>query len=145
MSFGVRREEAFHEVRHAVRPRKTRRPVARPPPPGATGAVRGLHGVADDVFERVVTEPRSKVSFEIEDVGEMVKLPVVHEGFEDGSAVLTLISQGRPRVPPDSSHCSRRVRCCRRPAELSKVPFDRADAGATTVWRPGLTRRLRQA
>jgi uncharacterized protein YndB with AHSA1/START domain/DNA-binding transcriptional ArsR family regulator len=63
-----------------------------------TPELKGLHGIADDVFDRIVTEPRSKVTFEIEDLGEMVKLTVVHDGFEDGSAVFTLVSEGWPRV-----------------------------------------------
>jgi uncharacterized protein YndB with AHSA1/START domain/DNA-binding transcriptional ArsR family regulator len=60
--------------------------------------LKGLHGIPDDVFDRAVKEPRSKVTFEIEDLGEMVKLTVVHDGFEEGSAVVTLISEGWPRV-----------------------------------------------
>jgi uncharacterized protein YndB with AHSA1/START domain len=63
-----------------------------------TPELKELHGIADDVFDRVVTEPRSKVSFEIEDLGEMVKLTVVHDGFEDGSAARMLVSEGWPRV-----------------------------------------------
>jgi uncharacterized protein YndB with AHSA1/START domain/DNA-binding transcriptional ArsR family regulator len=63
-----------------------------------TPEVKELHDIPDDVFDRVVTEPRSKVSFEIEDPGEMVKLTVVHDGFEEGSAALTLVSEGWPQV-----------------------------------------------
>jgi uncharacterized protein YndB with AHSA1/START domain len=44
-------------------------------------------------------EPRSKVGFDIEDVGHgVVKLTVVHDGFEAGSAVLEGISDGWPAV-----------------------------------------------
>ena len=44
-------------------------------------------------------EPRSKVAFDIEDVGNGVaKLTVVHDGFEPGSAVLQGISDGWPAV-----------------------------------------------
>ena len=44
-------------------------------------------------------EPRSKVAFYIEDVGHgVVKLTVVHDGFEPGSAVLPGISEGWPAV-----------------------------------------------
>ena len=46
----------------------------------------------------MAAEPRSKVTFDIEPVGEMVKLTVVHDGFEPGSAVLPGISEGWPRV-----------------------------------------------
>ena len=63
-----------------------------------TPELKGLHGIADDVFERAVAEPRSRVTFEIEDLGEIVKLTVVHDGFEEGSAVYALVSDGWPRV-----------------------------------------------
>ena len=44
-------------------------------------------------------EPRSKVAFDIEDVGHgVVKLTVVHDGFEPGSTVLEGISDGWPAV-----------------------------------------------
>ena len=44
-------------------------------------------------------EPRSKVAFEIEDAGQgVVKLTVVHDGFEPGSSVLQGISIGWPAV-----------------------------------------------
>lgn len=44
-------------------------------------------------------EPRSKVAFDIEDVGHgVVKLTVTHDGFEPGSAVLPAISDGWPAV-----------------------------------------------
>jgi uncharacterized protein YndB with AHSA1/START domain/DNA-binding transcriptional ArsR family regulator len=43
-------------------------------------------------------EPRSKVAFEIEDLGQMVKLTVVHDGFEAGSGVLEGVSSGWPKV-----------------------------------------------
>jgi uncharacterized protein YndB with AHSA1/START domain/DNA-binding transcriptional ArsR family regulator len=57
-----------------------------------------LYDIPDDVFDRLVTEPRSTVTFEIEDLGEMVKLTVVHDGFEEGSAALEMIREGWPRV-----------------------------------------------
>jgi uncharacterized protein YndB with AHSA1/START domain len=44
-------------------------------------------------------EPRSKVAFDIEDVGHgVVELTVVHDGFEPGSEVLLGISRGWPAV-----------------------------------------------
>jgi uncharacterized protein YndB with AHSA1/START domain len=44
-------------------------------------------------------EPRSKVSIEIEDVGHgVVKLVVVHDGFEPESQILPAISEGWPAV-----------------------------------------------
>jgi uncharacterized protein YndB with AHSA1/START domain/DNA-binding transcriptional ArsR family regulator len=50
---------------------------------------------------RIAEEPRSKVTFEIEELGERVKLTVVHDGFEPGSVVVTLVSQGWPSVLSD--------------------------------------------
>jgi len=44
-------------------------------------------------------EPRSKVVYQIEDVGRgVVKFTVVHDGFEPGSRVLEAISEGWPAV-----------------------------------------------
>jgi uncharacterized protein YndB with AHSA1/START domain len=44
-------------------------------------------------------EPRSRVAFDIEDVGTgVVKLTVTHDGFEPGSTVLGSTSQGWPAV-----------------------------------------------
>jgi uncharacterized protein YndB with AHSA1/START domain len=56
----------------------------------------GMDEATADVWR---AEPRSKVAFEIEDVGHgVVKLTVVHDGFEPGSAVLHGISEGWPAV-----------------------------------------------
>jgi hypothetical protein len=41
------------------------------------------------------------VTFELEPVGEKVKLTVVHDDFEPGSVVLGLISGGWPKVLSD--------------------------------------------
>ena len=41
-------------------------------------------------------EPRSKVTFDIEPLGDYVRLTVVHDGFGPGSAVLSGISEGWP-------------------------------------------------
>jgi uncharacterized protein YndB with AHSA1/START domain/DNA-binding transcriptional ArsR family regulator len=47
---------------------------------------------------RVSAEPRSKVTFEIEPMGDHVKLTVIHDGFADGSEVLAGVSEGWPQV-----------------------------------------------
>src|SRR5262245_3385750 len=52
--------------------------------------------LAEDARDRVVAEPRSKVTFDIEPLGDLVKLTVVHDGFEPGSVVLSMIGQGWP-------------------------------------------------
>ncbi len=56
------------------------------------------HGLSDEFLTRVTSERRSKVTFDIEPFGQMVRLTVVHDDFEPGSAVLESISQGWPRV-----------------------------------------------
>jgi DNA-binding transcriptional ArsR family regulator/uncharacterized protein YndB with AHSA1/START domain len=55
-------------------------------------------GIGDDLLARVAAERRSRVTFEIEPLGEMVKLTVVHDGFEPGSAVVGMVREGWPRV-----------------------------------------------
>jgi uncharacterized protein YndB with AHSA1/START domain len=57
--------------------------------------------LTDDARERIAAEPRSKVTFEIEPLGELVKLTVVHDGFEPGSLVASMVSQGWPRILSD--------------------------------------------
>jgi DNA-binding transcriptional ArsR family regulator/uncharacterized protein YndB with AHSA1/START domain len=58
-------------------------------------------GVSDEHLARVAAERRSKVTFDIEPAGEMVKLTVVHDDFEPGSAVLGGITEGWPRILSD--------------------------------------------
>ena len=53
--------------------------------------------LSDEAREQIAAEPRSKVTFDIEPLGELVKLTVVHEGFEPGSLVAAMVSQGWPR------------------------------------------------
>ncbi len=56
-------------------------------------------GMDDATAEAWQTEPRSKVAVDIEDAGQgVVKLTVVHDGFEPGSDVLEGISNGWPAV-----------------------------------------------
>lgn len=55
-------------------------------------------GLSDEVFAKLVTERRSKVTFEIEPLGEMVKLTVVHDDFEPGSTALELVREGWPAL-----------------------------------------------
>ncbi|HVB92422.1 MAG TPA: SRPBCC family protein [Acidimicrobiales bacterium] len=49
-------------------------------------------------LNKVAAEPRSTASFDMEPVGEQVKLTVVHSGFESGSTVLEGVSQGWPLI-----------------------------------------------
>jgi uncharacterized protein YndB with AHSA1/START domain len=58
-------------------------------------------GVDDQVLARIREEPRSKVTFDLEPHGELVKLTVVHDDFEPGSTVQEMVSQGWPRLLSD--------------------------------------------
>jgi uncharacterized protein YndB with AHSA1/START domain len=55
-------------------------------------------GLSDDVSTAISHEPRSKVTFQIEPHGEMVKLTVVHDDFEPDSTVREMISEGWPEL-----------------------------------------------
>jgi uncharacterized protein YndB with AHSA1/START domain len=55
------------------------------------------HGF-EELQPKMAAEARSKVSFDIEQLGEMVKLTVVHDGFEPDSTVLEYIRQGWPHL-----------------------------------------------
>lgn len=55
-------------------------------------------GMSDEVFAKVSDERRSKVTFEIEPLGQTVKLTVVHDGFEPGSTVVEMVSEGWPQL-----------------------------------------------
>jgi DNA-binding transcriptional ArsR family regulator len=52
-----------------------------------------------DFLAKLASEPRSKVTFEIEPAAEgVVKLTVVHDGFGPGSTVAEMVSVGLPAV-----------------------------------------------
>lgn len=53
-------------------------------------------GISNDVYDKVVDESRSRATFEIEPLGEMTKLTVVHDNFDEGSVMYDLLSQGWP-------------------------------------------------
>ncbi|MCM6776537.1 metalloregulator ArsR/SmtB family transcription factor [Nocardia sp. CDC159] len=55
-------------------------------------------GMNPDDVAAWAAEPRSKVTFELEPQGEIVKLTVVHDGFGPGSGVLAGISEGWPGI-----------------------------------------------
>jgi DNA-binding transcriptional ArsR family regulator len=55
----------------------------------------------EEARERIAAEQRSKVTFDIEPLGDVVKLTVVHDDFESGSVVASLVSQGWPRILSD--------------------------------------------
>ncbi|MFJ6567854.1 ArsR/SmtB family transcription factor [Streptomyces sp. NPDC091292] len=53
-------------------------------------------GLGDDVLAKLTAEPRSKVGFDIEPLGEMVKLTVTHSAAVPGSTLLEMVGQGWP-------------------------------------------------
>ena len=50
----------------------------------------------DELFAKLSGERRSRVAFDIEPVGELVKLTVVHDDFEPGSTAATMVRNGWP-------------------------------------------------
>ncbi|MGH2633925.1 MAG: ArsR/SmtB family transcription factor [Tepidiformaceae bacterium] len=56
------------------------------------------HGFSAEFLAKWASEPRSKVTFDIEPLGEMVKLTIVHDGFEPGSSVIEGVSEGWPAL-----------------------------------------------
>lgn len=57
-----------------------------------------MFGWNDKQFAELVKEQRSKVTFEIEQAGEIVKLTVIHDDFEPESEMLKAVSQGWPAI-----------------------------------------------
>jgi DNA-binding transcriptional ArsR family regulator/uncharacterized protein YndB with AHSA1/START domain len=57
-----------------------------------------LIGSSPEEAAALAAEQRSNVIFEIEQVGELVKLTVTHGGFEAGSVILPGISEGWPTI-----------------------------------------------
>ncbi|OXM67667.1 ArsR/SmtB family transcription factor [Amycolatopsis vastitatis] len=55
-------------------------------------------GVDGGTLAKLQRESRTKVTFTLEPHGEMVKLTVVHDGFDPGSTVLAMCSQGWPAL-----------------------------------------------
>jgi DNA-binding transcriptional ArsR family regulator/uncharacterized protein YndB with AHSA1/START domain len=56
------------------------------------------YGISEQDRARFAGERRSRVTLDIEPAGEMVKLTVVHDDFDPGSAILPNVSQGWPRI-----------------------------------------------
>jgi uncharacterized protein YndB with AHSA1/START domain/DNA-binding transcriptional ArsR family regulator len=58
-------------------------------------------GLSDEVRARIAAEPRSTVTFELEEQGPVVKLTVVHDGFAPASTVAQMVSEGWPGILSD--------------------------------------------
>lgn len=63
-----------------------------------TPELAAAHGLDEETVAKVAGESRSKVTFEIEPLGDKVRLNLIHEDFEPGSRMLELISGGWPSV-----------------------------------------------
>ncbi len=57
-----------------------------------------VQGFSDEFLARVSAERRSKVAFDIEPRGALVKLTVLHDDLDPGSRALESVSEGWPRV-----------------------------------------------
>jgi uncharacterized protein YndB with AHSA1/START domain/DNA-binding transcriptional ArsR family regulator len=56
------------------------------------------NGIDEETLGKLQRESRSKVTFTIEPHGKMVKLTVLHDGFDTGSTTLEMCSQGWPAL-----------------------------------------------
>jgi DNA-binding transcriptional ArsR family regulator/uncharacterized protein YndB with AHSA1/START domain len=56
------------------------------------------NGSSDERLAKLTGERRSKVTFEIEERAQTVKLTVIHDDFDPDSVVLKMVSTGWPRV-----------------------------------------------
>jgi uncharacterized protein YndB with AHSA1/START domain len=56
------------------------------------------HDLSDEVFDKIAGERRSKVTFDIEPQGQLVKLTVIHDDFDAGSAMVEMVSEGWPAL-----------------------------------------------
>jgi len=59
-------------------------------------AIQERMGLDDEAFAKLSSERRSRVTFDIEPVKEMVKLTVLHDDFETGSIAVTRVTNGWP-------------------------------------------------
>jgi Activator of Hsp90 ATPase homolog 1-like protein len=66
-----------------------------------TPQVKEYAPLTDDVIARLAGERRSRVSFDIEQDGDQVKLTVVHDEFSPDSLVRKMVSDGWPRKLAD--------------------------------------------
>lgn len=60
-----------------------------------------LNGFDEEQRKNFAAERRSKVTFDIDDLGDLVRLTVTHDDFDPGSVVLEGIRDGWPRILAD--------------------------------------------
>jgi uncharacterized protein YndB with AHSA1/START domain/DNA-binding transcriptional ArsR family regulator len=56
------------------------------------------YGDDQEFLRKASVEPRSKVTFDLEQVGNALKLTVTHDGFQPGSVILPGVSEGWPTL-----------------------------------------------
>jgi uncharacterized protein YndB with AHSA1/START domain/DNA-binding transcriptional ArsR family regulator len=54
--------------------------------------------LSDEARDQLRAERRSEVTFEIEPLDELVKLTVIHDGFDEGSLMAQMVTSGWPSV-----------------------------------------------
>jgi activator of Hsp90 ATPase-like protein len=64
-------------------------------------SARAEHHAPGDYLAKISSEPRPKVTFDLEDQSAVVRLTVAHDGFDSGSAAPPGISEGWPRSMAD--------------------------------------------
>ena len=64
----------------------------------ATAEFADAVGWSEEYFDKVAAERRSKVSFEMASMGSIVRLTLVHDGFDPGSLTLESIAGGWPMI-----------------------------------------------
>jgi len=90
--------------------------------------------IDEELRARIAAEPRSRVTFELEPDGPLVKLTVVHDGFEPGSTVAEMVSGGWPRVLADmKSLLEGGARDGFSTTEVAHAPADAVFAALTTL------------
>lgn len=57
-----------------------------------------VHGFSEEMRSNFASEPRSTATFDIEQIGESVRLSVTHSGFTPGSSVLASVKTGWPSL-----------------------------------------------
>ena len=95
---GIRVEDGEQRILEADPPRRLSYTWHTFSPEWISAVARPIF--TEDELDRMVNEPRSKVTFEIEASAddEFVKLTVLHSDLEPGGVTITGISQGWPRV-----------------------------------------------
>ncbi len=63
-----------------------------------TPELAAVNNFSDDLMSKLTNEHRSRVAFDLEPVGEVVKLTVTHDDLDPAGAVAEMVSRGWPQV-----------------------------------------------